>query len=180
MNTKKLPLNEEYVYPIIAFPIDTYIKGFDLLSEQCSRTNDYRNDDPSTESFQEYMFWRKNLVIWTCCMIEAFVNLEGVSWMGEEFYRSTIERQRIIDKIRLVYTIKYCQLLDRSENILQEIQYLFDLRNQFVHPKSRQQKDSKQDNNRDLEFLANLNPAELKELAISVNGLIKDPEDRQN
>ncbi len=179
MNAKKLPLDEEDVYPIIAFPIDTYIKGFDLLSEQCSRTNDYRNDDPATESFQEYMFWHRNTVIWTCCMIESFVNLEGVSWMGEEFYRSAIERQRIIDKIRLVYTIKYCQLLDRAEEILKDIQYLFDLRNQFVHPKTRQYKDSKQNNDKDMEFLANLNPEELKELVISVNDLLKDPDDRQ-
>ncbi len=179
MHTKKLPLDEDEVYPIIAFPIDTYIKGFDILSEQCSRMNNCKDDNPATESFQEYMFWHKNLVIWTCCMIEAFVNLEGVSWMGEEFYKSSIERQRIIDKIRLVYTIKYCQLLDRSEKILKDIQYLFNLRNQFVHPKSQQQKDSKQDNNKDLEFLRNLNPAELKELAISVNNLLKDPEDHQ-
>jgi hypothetical protein len=80
MNTKQLPIDEGDVYPITA-PIPTYIKGFDLLSEQCSRTNDYRNDDPGSESFQEYLFWRKNTVIWACCMIESFVNLEGVSWM---------------------------------------------------------------------------------------------------
>ena len=178
MNTKPLPIDEGDVYPITT-PINTYIKGFDLLSEQCSRTKDYRNDDPGSERFTEYLFWRKNTVIWACCMIESFVNLEGVSWMGEEFYRNAIERQRIIDKIRLVYTIKYSQLLDRSEEILKNIQYLFDLRNQFVHPKTRQYSDSKQNNGKDMEFVVNLNPAELKELVISVNALIKDPDDRQ-
>jgi hypothetical protein len=79
----------------------------------------------------------------------------------------------------LIFTIKYSRLLDRSEEILKNIQYLFDLRNQFVHPKTRQYNDSKQNNGKDMEFLVNLNPAELKELVISVNTIIKDPDDRQ-
>ena len=178
INTKPLPIDEDDVYPITA-PIPTYIKGFDLLSEQCLRTNDYRDNDPGSDNFQEFLFWRKNAIIWACCMIESFVNLEGVSWMGEEFYKNAIERQRIIDKISLVYTIKYSRLLDRSEQILKDIQYLFDLRNQFVHPKTRQCRDSEQNNDKYMEFLVNLNPEELKILVISVNSLIKDPDDRQ-
>lgn len=179
MNTKQLPLDEDEVYPI-ATPINTYIAGFDLLSEQCSRTIDYKDNNRGSDTFQEFIFWRKNTVIWACCMIESFVNLEGVSWMGEEFYRSAIERQRIIDKICLVYTIKYSQLLDRSEEIIKNIQYLFELRNQFVHPKTHRHSDNAQSNNKDMDFLVNLNPDEIKELVISVNGLIKDPNDRKD
>lgn len=155
MNAKQLPIDEDDVYPITA-PIPTYIKGFDLLSEQCLHTNEYSGDDPGSENLQEFLFWRKNTVIWVCCMIESFVNLEGVSWMGEEFYRNAIERQCIIDKISLVYTIKYSRLLDCSEKVLKDIQYLFDLRNQFVHPKTRKYSDSKQNNDNDMEFLSSL------------------------
>ena len=111
MDTKDFPSDEDDVYPI-ATPINTYIMGYDLLSEQCSRTKIHTGDDRGSESFQECLFQRKNIVIWACCMIESFVNLEGLSWMGEEFYKSSIERQSIINKIRLIYAIKYSQLLD--------------------------------------------------------------------
>lgn len=178
MNTKQLPIDEDDAYPIVT-PINNYIIGFDLLSEQCSRTNDYRNTDPGSERFQKYLFWRKNIVIWACCMIESFVNLEGVPWMGEEFYKKAIERQNIINKIRLVHAIKYSRLLDHSEEILKNIQRLFDLRNKFVHPKTRQFNDSSKNNDESMEFLENLNPTELKELVLSVNGLIRHIDDRQ-
>ena len=176
MNTKDFPIDD--AYPIVT-PINTYIKGFDLLSERCSYTEAYRGEDRGSEKFQEFLFWRKNMVVWACCTIESFVNLEGVSWMGEEFYKNSIERQRIVEKIRLVFAIKYSQLLERSDETLKQVQQLFDLRNQFVHPKTRQYDESSEYTGQDMDFLINLVPEKIKELVISVNAIIKDPDDRQ-
>ncbi len=175
MNTKPFPIDD--AYPIVT-PIDTYLRGLELFSGQCSRTQSYRNKDPGSNEFQEYLVWRQSMVIWACCTIEAVVNLEGVSWVGEEFYKKAIERQRIVDKIRLIYAIKYQRLLESDNETLKEVQTLFDSRNQFVHPKTREYSENEDEPSEDFKFLTDLDYAKLKKTVKSVYGIIKDPDDR--
>lgn len=173
MKSKSLPNRKSYP---IATPINTYIVGFDILSCHYSKTKLYKNEDTSSARFQEYLFWRKNFVIWTCCTIESFVNLEGVSWLGEEFYKNAIEMQNIVQKIRLIYAIKYNKILPPNRVTLKSVKELFDLRNQFVHPKTRKVKDGN-GGGQYFKKLVSLNPTKLKKLIVSVNSLIiPDPE----
>ena len=144
MNNKSFP--DDGAYPILT-PIVTYWRGLDIISEHWFRTNSYRDKEPNSDEFQEYIFWRKNLVIWACCTIESFVNMEGISWMGEEFYKYTVERQNIVQKIRLIYALKYNKILPRDENTIGDVREIFELRNKFVHPKTRSaNKDGKENN----------------------------------
>jgi hypothetical protein len=157
------------VFPIIT-PIDTYWRGLDIISEHWLRTKSYKGKKPDSDEFQEYMFWRKNLVIWTCCTIESFVNSEGVMWMGEQFYKDAIERQNIVQKIRLIYAIKYNKILPSDKGVIKGVKKIFEIRNQFVHPKTRSIKDM---GNADqmLKKLNSCNPTKLKNLVRSVNTL---------
>jgi hypothetical protein len=173
MSHKSFP--DETVYPIWT-PFPTYVRGLDIISEHWSRTKSYKNKDPASNEFQEYLFWRKNLVIWTCCTIESFVNMEGVSWMGEEFYKDVVERQNIVQKIRLIYAVKYSKILPPDEDTIKNVRKIFELRNQFVHPKTcSADKDGGKGNQKD-ENLDRFVPTELRNLVKSVNNLIlKDP-----
>jgi len=162
-------------YPIVA-PIITYWRGLDIISEHWLRTKSYKDRKPGSDEFQEYMFWRKNLVIWTCCTVESFVNMEGVSWMGEQFYKDTIERQSIVQKIRVIYAIKYNKALPYGKSLIKNVREVFELRNQFVHPKTRKAKNDSKDNQM-VKKLNRFTPTKLKNLVKSVNTLYyNDPD----
>jgi hypothetical protein len=161
---------DKTAYPIVT-PITIYWRGLDIISENLSRTKSYKNKKPGSDEFQEYMFWRKNLIIWTCSTIESFVNLEGVSWMGEQFYKDTIERQNIVQKIRLIYAIKYNKMLPSNKDMIKNVKEIFELRNQFVHPKTQKVKNESKDNQM-VKKLNKFNPTKLKKLVRSVNTLL--------
>jgi hypothetical protein len=166
MSNKKFPIND---YPLTT-PFNIYTKGFDILAEKLKHTESYKSVEVGTDIFEEFLFWRKSFVIWTCCTIESFVNLEGVSWLGEEFYKSTVERQDIVQKIRLIVAVKCNKLIEPGNKVLKSVRRLFDLRNQFVHPKTRRIKE-KSDKN--FEALRNIKPATFKSLIRKVNNLLK-------
>jgi len=170
MSNQKFPIDD--VYPISS-PINIYMRGFELLSQQLEHTQSYKDAELGTNHFEEFVFWRKNLVIWTCCTIESFVNLEGISWMGEEFYKKAVERQNIVQKIRLIVAIKNNELIEADNETLKSVRTIFDLRNQFVHPKTRSVNENRDKSDRSFETLININPAALKELVQDVNGIIR-------
>ena len=170
MSNRKFPIDD--VYPIVT-PINIYMKGFELLSQQLDQTQSYKDAEVGTDHFEEFIFWRKNLVIWTCCTIESFVNLEGISWMGEEFYKNAVERQNIVQKIRLIVAIKYNESIEPDNETLKSVRSIFDLRNQFVHPKTHSVNENRDKSDKSFETLINIKPAELKELVQYVNGIMR-------
>ena len=174
MNSRSFPSEE--AYPLWT-PINLYRRGFDLISEQWHTTEALRDKPPGSDEFETYMVWRMNLVVWTCCTIESFVNLEGVSWTGEEFYKQTIERLNIKSKIRLLCALKYNERLPSDEAILKEVERLFEVRNHYVHPKTRSANEDDENSDPNFRRLTAYKPDELWNLAQRLNGLLRDPED---
>ena len=111
-----------------------YWRGIDFLESQWKRTERFLDSDPDIDAVHEFYFWRRNLIVWTCSTIEAFVNEEGISWLGDEFYRGNIERLDITKKIAVLYALKYHKRLSRTHAVLNEVQKLFEFRNSLIHP----------------------------------------------
>ncbi len=169
------PFPSRDAYPLWT-PINLYQRGFDLISEQWRKTENLRNEPPGSAEFETYIVWRMNLVIWTCSTIESCVNLEGVSWTGEEFYRNTVERQSIVRKIRLIYALKYGKCLPPDEDILKRVRALFDVRNHYVHPKTHRAKERDQNEDQNFSRLLAYKPEDLWGLVQRLNGLFPDSE----
>jgi hypothetical protein len=121
----------------IATPEFFYRRGLDHLAVQWERTKPLASSEPGTEGLHEYLFWRKNLVIWASCAVEAFVNAEGVDLLGEPFYGQNLEMSRICQKIAVLYALKYGRRLPESNAVLKAVRALFEFRNRLVHPKTR-------------------------------------------
>jgi len=126
----------EWEFPI-ASPTIIYWRGIDHLAPQWEQTKMLGAEGGTIEELHEYLFWRKTLVIWTCCAIEAFVNEEGVSWLGDSFYKKNLERLGICEKIAVLYALKYAKRLQEDHAVLKDVKKVFDFRNQLVHPKAR-------------------------------------------
>jgi len=179
MDSKAFP--SEDAYPL-STPINLYKRGFDLISEQWHKTAAFKDEHPGSYEFETYVAWRMNLIIWTCCTIESCVNLEGVSWTGEEFYKDTIERLRIGSKIRALYALKYQECLPSDEDTLTRVRSLFELRNHYVHPKTRSAKETGASDSVNFQRLIAYKPDELWDLVQSINGLFRevDGEDQRD
>lgn len=115
-----------------------YWRAMDILESHWERTRCHSEHAPESDSFQEFMFWRRISVIWTCSTIEAFVNGEGTAWLGQEFYKDNLERLGILQKIHTLYALKYRVRLRRKPCRLRHVDELFGLRNSLVHPKTRE------------------------------------------
>lgn len=133
MNRSKFPAKD--AYPLFT-PIDIYLQGLDIIEKHREKFKSYIGEPDSAE-FQEFRFWHRNLIIWGCCTIEAFVNLEGVSSLGTEFYKNTIERLNIIQKIRIIYAIQNKEKISTDVETFKKIKQLFDYRHKIIHPKTR-------------------------------------------
>ena len=116
----------------------SYWWGMDILKRQWQRTSAFVDGKPDSDRFQEFMFWRRISVIWTCSTIEAFINSEGTAWLGEAFYKDNLERLGILQKIHTLYALKYRVRLPRKLGRLSHVTKLFELRNSLVHPKCRE------------------------------------------
>ena len=66
-------------------------RSLDVVEREWDRTATFSTEDPSSDAFQECAFWRCVAVVWTCATIEAFINDEGVIWLGERFYKDMFE-----------------------------------------------------------------------------------------
>ena len=64
----------------------------DTLEEHWERTMAFAGHEPGSDTFQEFLFWRRISVVWACSTIEAFVNEEGLVWLGQGFYKDNLER----------------------------------------------------------------------------------------
>ncbi len=170
------PFPSQDAYPLVT-PINFYKRGFDLISEQWHQSEALNGSEPGSAAFETYVVWRMNLVIWTCCTIESCVNLEGVSWTGEEFYKDTVERQKVNAKIRLLYALKHNKCLPPDEPILKEVKALFEVRNHYVHPKSYTEKENPKNRDSNFDKLITYKPDELWNLVQRLSGLLRDPED---
>ncbi|MBN1506581.1 MAG: hypothetical protein JW955_07035 [Sedimentisphaerales bacterium] len=129
---------------------------------------------PGSVGFETYMVWRINIVMWTCSTIEAVANLEGVSWMGEEFYKDVVERLKISAKIRLIHALKCKRRLSRDDPTVKGVQELFDIRNHYVHPKTHSMNDN-DTRSTTFEKLIGYAPDTLWSLVQSVYAMTKDP-----
>jgi hypothetical protein len=165
----------EDAYPLWT-PINLYQHGYDMISEQWHDTETLKESERGSPDFETYVVVRMNMVIWICSTIEACVNLEGVSWTGDEFYTKTVERQRIAPKIRLIYALKHGRCLPKDYPVLKKVQSLFDVRNHYVHPKTRTVKENQNNNDPNLQKLIAYKPEELWNLVQRLNGLLRDPD----
>ena len=129
------PIPNPSAFPL-ACPSFPYWGGMDVLEREWNRTSAFASEDPGSSQHTEYIFWRNVSVIWTCATIEAFVNEEGAGWVGAHWYKKTIERGRIDEKILLVYALKYRKLLPINSPALKRINQLFQRRGELVHPKA--------------------------------------------
>ena len=127
----------------IAGPSVPYWRGLDILEREWKRTAPLCTEEPGSTAFQEYIFWRRISVVWACSSIEAFVNEEGVAWLGECFYKDNLEKLNIAQKIQLLYALKYRAQIHGDAEAVEQARALFALRNRFVHPKTREVRDQR-------------------------------------
>ena len=119
---------------VVSSPIGIYWEGLDIISRNCLRTKSYEKKPRDSGQFREYSFWRYNLVIWACCAIESFVNLEGVSCLGKKFHE--FERNGIGKKVELIHSVKCNKALLANDDTIGNMKALFEQRNRLVHPKT--------------------------------------------
>jgi hypothetical protein len=132
----KTPIPIVWEHPL-ACPSFNYFDTFTILENEWNWKDRYKTEPMGSKQWLEYRFWRQVSVIWACAAIEAFVNEEGAAWVGPDWYKKNVERGRIEEKIQVLYALKYRQLLPSKLPQLKQVNLLFDLRNELVHPKAR-------------------------------------------
>lgn len=115
-----------------------YWCALDILEVHWMRSQSFAEHAPESNTFQEFICWRRLSVIWACSTIEAFINTEGTVWLGEDFYKDNLERLTTRQKIYTLYAFKYHARLPRKLERLGHVDRLFQLRNSLVHPKTRE------------------------------------------
>lgn len=169
MDTTRIPAT----WNSIETPTILYWRGLDILEREWERTQLLGSKPDDIYALHEYLFWRQNAVVWACCAIESFVNEEGVAWLGERFYKKNVERLRVLQKVEVLYALKYRRRLDPGAETLARISDLFDLRNRFVHPKTHEVADRKARSDDTRERLEKMTPADLRKALRSVTSLFE-------
>jgi hypothetical protein len=139
MTSKPNPIESEPIpasWDAIVCHEFTYWQNLDTLEKQWERTQEFKESE--TVTYQEFLFWRRVSIVWACASIEAFINSEGVAWLGEGFYKDNIERLSVLQKIHTIWAFKYGKRLPRKLGRLVYVKQLFDLRNRIVHPKANE------------------------------------------
>lgn len=155
----------------ISTPTESYWIGLNIIEREMNA--DSPDNLESCDPFGEYVFWCKLSVIWVCCTIESFINEEGVSWTGERFFMDNVEKSRPEQKIQIVYALKYGHVLNSKSDILRQIRDLFDMRNQLMHPKTREVKESRAQGIDLFTKLINTKPKQLRQLFLSLTRLFE-------
>ena len=78
--------------------------------------------------------------LFACLAIEGFINHYGVRRLGQNFYKTTIERIGLTEKISILYLLCFEKRLENNGPLLKSIRKMFDVRNSIVHPKTRETK----------------------------------------
>ena len=74
-----------------------------------------------------------------CCMaIESFLNLYGVNYLGEDFYKRNLEKLSAGQKLEALIAISTHLALEKDDEICKIVRRMFDQRNRLVHPKAKQ------------------------------------------
>ncbi len=74
-----------------------------------------------------------------CCMaVEAYLNYYGVRKFGEKFYKRTLERSGITEKLSNIILAVSGECIEPDDEIYREVKELFESRNRLVHPKTRE------------------------------------------
>ncbi len=93
------------------------------------------------------------------------------SRLGEEFYKRNLERLRELQKIEVLYALKYRRQLDPDAEAHTRVGRLFELRNRFVHPKTRAVADREDRGDDARERLDEMTPEDLRKAFWSVTSL---------
>jgi hypothetical protein len=157
----------------ITSPVILYWRGLEHLAREWERTKSFASAETDIDALLEYLFWRKNLVIWACCAIEAFANEVGVSWLGESFYKQNLERLGICEKVAILYALKYGKRLAEADETLRAVRTLFDFRNRLVHPKTRNVREADDSTDEMRTNLDRVSPEELRKVFWRVSGLFE-------
>lgn len=75
--------------------------------------------------------------LYACMALEGFLNLYGVRRLGEGFYQRNIERLGITEKLAVIGVCCNQWYVDNSSQVVKDFRSLFDIRNGFVHPKTK-------------------------------------------
>lgn len=86
-----------------------------------------------------YMSYVK-LTLMCCMSIEAFLNYYGVKRLGGKYYDDNIERLNPIRKINILIAICFQEVNREHPEAINEIKNLFNVRNAFVHPTTKEYK----------------------------------------
>ncbi len=76
--------------------------------------------------------------IFSCMAVEAFLNYYGVKRLGEKYYKRSLERLGISQKLETLIAICNQKLIDDKSKIATTVRRMFDRRNSLAHPKSRE------------------------------------------
>jgi hypothetical protein len=134
MEPTPLPCPEAYPLASASIP---YWRNWSVLENGWNSTKEQQTEDFGSDAYLEFLFWRQVAVIWACATIEAFINDEGAAWVGADWYKKTIERARIDEKVLLIYALKYGMKLPLDHPAIKKVNQLFQLRGQLVHPKAK-------------------------------------------
>jgi hypothetical protein len=76
--------------------------------------------------------------LFSCMTVEAFINHYGVKRLGESFYKKNIERIGITEKLSILVLTCFNMSLQKDNELVKKIRELFNIRNQLVHPKTKE------------------------------------------
>jgi len=101
--------------------------------------------------------------IFSCMAVEAFLNYYGVKRLGEDYYKRSLERLGISQKLETLIAICVQELIDDKSEIAITTRRMFDRRNKLAHPKSKEMFNNKGKP----VFSAPVNPLEQAEQAVN-------------
>jgi len=138
-----------FLFELVDFEYDAYLKSIKSYEEkELLLKKEHQDIDPEHQTslidyelMSEAFILERSMcyvILTSCLAIESFLNYYGVKRLGEEFYKTTLERRGITEKIKLIAIICFDLKLDSQTEILKTTQRLFEKRNSLVHPKSKE------------------------------------------
>ncbi|WP_155952614.1 hypothetical protein [Pseudomonas sp. URMO17WK12:I4] len=76
--------------------------------------------------------------LYACMAIEGFINHYGTIRLGEDVFKSLLERTGITEKLSLIYLLCFEKVTLISDHPIKSIRKIFDQRNTLVHPKTKE------------------------------------------
>ncbi|MCQ2048655.1 Uncharacterised protein [Stutzerimonas stutzeri] len=76
--------------------------------------------------------------LYACMAIEGFINNYGTIRLGEDVFKSLLERTGITEKLSLIYLLCFEKVALISDHPIKSVRKIFDKRNALVHPKTKE------------------------------------------